>query len=224
MKLFERVFGSKKDAAELRKDRVIARLIDEAVPSNDFLPPHIAVGEDIRRSEEEIVTRLLGAMISAVKGETRDDELIAKVIAQYGAEDCFTPEERAFIDTPEPSDEACVKFAWRYEGVYVLMWALGFFDTLPYPTDIVHVPDMGKLMSRLGREGLLAEARLRPQDDILNAAELAYRYNWAATNARMNNRPAPSNLDAGVVYERHYAFNWLVGYGKQSWDTISTDT
>lgn len=224
MKLFERVFGAKKDASELRKERTIARLTDEAVPTNAFLPPHMAVGQDIRRSEAEVVTRLLGAMIAAVKGETRDDALIAQVIAQYDAADCFTPEERAFIDTPAPTDEACVKFAWRYEGVYVLMWALGFFNTLPYPTDIVHVPDMTGLMSRLGREGLVKEACLRPQDEILDAAELTYRYNWAATNARMNNRPAPSNLDAGVVYERHYAFNWLVGYGKQTWDTISTDT
>ncbi|TNE67435.1 MAG: DUF4272 domain-containing protein [Rhodobacteraceae bacterium] len=224
MKLFGRMFGEKKDAAELRKERAIAQLTDEAVPTNAFLPPHMAVGEDIRRSVEEVVTRLLGAMIAAVKGETRDDTLIAQVIAQYGAAECFTPEERAFIDDPAPSEVTCVQFAWRYEGVYVLMWALGFFDTLPYPTDIVHVPDMGGLMSRLGREGMIREARLRPQNEILDAAELTYRYNWAATNARMNNRPAPSNLDGGVVYERHYAFNWLVGYGKQSWDEISTDT
>jgi hypothetical protein len=27
-----------------------------------------------------------------------------------------------------------------------------------------------------------------------------------------------------VVYERHYALNWLTGYMDQDWDDISTDT
>ena len=27
-----------------------------------------------------------------------------------------------------------------------------------------------------------------------------------------------------VVYERHYALNWLIGYCDQSWDEVTTDT
>jgi uncharacterized protein DUF4272 len=32
------------------------------------------------------------------------------------------------------------------------------------------------------------------------------------------------NLDSGVVYERHYALNWLIGYMGREWDDVTTDT
>ena len=69
-----------------------------------------------------------------------------------------------------------------------------------------------------------AKARLRPQAEILDAADLIYRYNWAATDARINGRSAPAGLDGSVIYERHYALNWLIGYLDLPWDDISTDT
>ena len=52
----------------------------------------------------------------------------------------------------------------------------------------------------------------------------SYRYHWAVVDARVNGLEIPSDIDASVVYERHYALNWLVGYSGQEWDDISTDT
>lgn len=40
----------------------------------------------------------------------------------------------------------------------------------------------------------------------------------------MNGRDAPAGLEKGVVKERHYALNWLVGYMDQAWDDVTTDT
>jgi len=70
----------------------------------------------------------------------------------------------------------------------------------------------------------LRDARLRSQPEILDQADLIYRYHWAVVDARINNKPAPAGLDPGVAMERHYALNWLVGYMDQDWDDISTDT
>jgi len=28
----------------------------------------------------------------------------------------------------------------------------------------------------------------------------------------------------GVIYERHYALNWMIRYGEQEWDDVSFDT
>ena len=36
--------------------------------------------------------------------------------------------------------------------------------------------------------------------------------------------PPAESYDAGVVQERHYALNWLIGYCGQDWDNITTDT
>jgi hypothetical protein len=58
---------------------------------------------------------------------------------------------------------------------------------------------------------------------MLDQADLMYRYNWAVTDARINSKPS-ADLEAGVVQERHYALNWLIGYMDQDWDDVSTDT
>ena len=34
----------------------------------------------------------------------------------------------------------------------------------------------------------------------------------------------PSKDYSGVVMERHYALNWLIGYSDQEWDDVTTDT
>lgn len=109
-------------------------------------------------------------------------------------------------------------------GVHVLLWALGVTDDPGPPDAIVDVPRLAETLRDLGTEGLRARAVLRPQAEILDAADLIYRYHWAVVNARLHGQPAPAGLDAGVVLERHHALNWLIGYAGQDWDDISTDT
>jgi len=210
------------DPAE-RKARSIQQLQSEGVPVLLSLPPVASEAEALHRMETEVVERMLGAMITAVKAETNDDDLIAKIIDQYGAAEFFTPDERAFLADPNPSQAERAKFGWRYEGVLVLMWAVGLED-MSRPTRIVDVGLMASAMSGLGTEGLMAGAKMRPQAEILDMLDLTYRYHWAVVDARIHGRPTPGGLDSGVVYERHRALNWLTGYQGQSWDDISNDT
>ena len=76
-------------------------------------------------------------------------------------------------------------------------------------------PDDGK--------AFVANARMRPQAEILDAADLIYRYHWAVREAGLNKRPAPARLDGEVVMERHRGLNWLIGY-EAEWDEVTTDT
>ena len=55
------------------------------------------------------------------------------------------------------------------------------------------------------------------------AGDRIYRYHWAVRDARIRGESV-DGLDAGVVVERHYALNWLIGYLDQAWDDITTDT
>lgn len=43
-------------------------------------------------------------------------------------------------------------------------------------------------------------------------------------DARVGGKPAPKGLHPGIVYERHYALNWLIGYAGLGWDDLRTDT
>ena len=70
----------------------------------------------------------------------------------------------------------------------------------------------------------IKDAKLRPIGELLDETDLIYRYHWAVVDARLKQKEAPAKLDGGVIQERHYVLNWLVGYMNQAWDDISTDT
>jgi Domain of unknown function (DUF4272) len=207
-----------------RKARSVAILTEEGVPVLDSLPLIETEATSLRRDPEEVIQRTIALAIVAVKGETGDHALGLSLIEQFGAEGYFTPAEQAFMADPAPDDATRTQFTWRYEGVHVMLWALGIYDALGRPDQITDVPLLADTLRELGPEGLRATARLRPQAELLDAADLIYRTNWAVVDARLRGEAAPAGLDAGVVYERHYALNWLIGYGGQAWDDISTDT
>lgn len=210
--------------ATSRKTRSTERLKKEGVPTVSHLP----VIEDSmscrKRTAEEIAQRAIAVCITAVKGEGLEQETVKELVKKYGAEAFFTPAEKAFINNPTPSNQDRVNFAWRYECVWVLLWALGYVESLERPDKICDVVKLVGIVRDHSTEGLIKDAKLRPLDQLLDEADLIYRYHWAVTNARIKGEEAPAQLDGGVVMERHYALNWIIGYMDQAWDDISTDT
>jgi hypothetical protein len=162
--------------------------------------------------------------IVAAKGEGLDQLIIDQLVGEYELASAFTPKEKEFIANRDPTEHDRVQFTWRYECYWVMLWALGIVDKLERPDKICDVKLAVSFLREKGRDGFLKEAKLRPQNEILDAADLIYRYHWAVVDARINDREAPAGLDGGVVMERHYALNWLIGYEDQEWDDISTDT
>ncbi|MGL4236850.1 DUF4272 domain-containing protein [Tabrizicola sp.] len=212
------------DEAEARKARSIAVLEAEGVPYITHLPVIETEATSLRRSDEDVIHRTIALAIVAVKGETGDHALGQALIGQFAAEGYFTPDEQAFMDDPAPDEHTRLQFSWRYEGVHVMLWALGIYPDLGRPDQITDVPLLADTLRDLGPDGLRAKARLRPQAELLDAADLIYRLNWAVVQARLDGTAPPAALDPGVVFERHYALNWLIGYLGQAWDDISTDT
>ncbi len=207
-----------------RKARSIAGLQRLGLPYTQNLPVVEAEADTVRRSDKEVAARALAVMIIAVKGETRDQDLIDSIIDQYDASELFTPEERDFIEATDLPDEAYVQMSWRYESAAVLLWAIGLIDDLPNPDQIIDASLLGTTIRELGAQGLFQSARLRPQSEIVDAADLAYRIHWAAVEARVNGAPPPDGLHPGIAFERHYALNWLIGYAGLDWDNMATDT
>jgi len=212
------------DEAQARKERSIAILTAEKVPHIEHLPVIETEAESTRRTTEEVATRAMALCIVAAKGEGLDQLIIDQLVEEYELASAFTPKEKEFIAEPDPTEHDRIQFTWRYECYWVMLWALGFVDKLERPDKICDVKLAVSFLREKGREGFLKEAKLRPQSEILDAADLIYRYHWAVVDARINNREAPAGLDGGVVMERHYALNWLIGYEDQEWDDISTDT
>lgn len=209
---------------EARKDASHTLLRAEGVPILENLPLVEDEANSTRRSDEEVIQRLIALAIVAVKGETNDHGMALGLVAQFNATGYFTPIEQAFINNTQPSEQDLIDMSWRYEGAHVMLWALGLYPDIGRPDAITDVPLLAETLRDLGPEGLRAKAHLRPQSQLLDATDLMYRYHWAVVQARLDDQPTPAGLDSGVVYERHYALNWLIGYMDQAWDDISTDT
>jgi hypothetical protein len=105
-----------------------------------------------------------------------------------------------------------------------MLWALGFIEELPRPDQIADVPKLAEIVRSNTTESFQKKGKLRKPSELLDQADLIYRYHWAVTDARINGREPPAGLDGSVVYERHYSLNWLIGYMDEEWDDISTDT
>lgn len=211
------------DEAMDRRDRSVTILEAEGIPVNKYLPVIETEAQSLRRSDEEVLQRLLALVVVAVRAETGDEALTQELIQRFGVADSFTPEERRFLETPAPGQQDVINFTWRYEAAHVLLWALQIYDQLGPAGEITDVSAMANVLNGLGPDGLRQRAALRDQAILLDEADLIYRYHWAVRNARLLGEPAPPSLDPSVVMERHYTFNWLIGYGRD-WDEVPTDT
>ena len=217
---------AKEPTAEMiaRKERSHAYLTEKKVPINKTLP-YIEDSSSAKvRSPKEIAERLIGCTICAIGGETGDKKVVDECLTLFSAQKYLTAEEREFVERGLANNQTRIQFSWRYERSWVLLWALGYIDELSYPSDICDVPKLAGMLAGKKAGDLLANAKPRSKQELLDAADLIYRLDWAVVDARVNQKPAPAGLDKGVVVERHAALNWLIGYLDQSWDEITTDT
>ncbi len=210
--------------AAARKAASITRLKSEGVPTLESLPVIADATTARTRTKEEIAHRAIAVCLTAVRGEGVEKEKVDALVKKFGAEKFFTPKEAAFMSDPNPSEQDRIQFAWRYECYWVLLWALGYVDTLERPEGICNVVQAVTVLRDRDTAQFIQEAKLRPLSSLLDEADVIYRYHWAVVSARLKGADSPAKLEPGVVMERHYVLNWLIGYMDQAWDDVSTDT
>ena len=72
---------------------------------------------------------------------------------------------------------------------------------------------------------LVKKSKPRRKKEILDEADLILRYDWSCVEARIKKQEMPGGLQEGVVKERHYALNWLIGVNnKAAWDNVTINT
>lgn len=217
---------------EQRKARSISILKEKGVPYIEHLP--VIESVITPRTPQEIARRAIACLITVQvacdmsRGEDvkKSQEFFQQMLETYGVADELTPKEQMFF-SGKPSNQDAVNMAWKYEAYWPLIWALGLVDSLEYPDQICDCDFAIEAVSSCGSfEELMESARPREISEILDEADLIFRYDWACVNARLHGREAPAGLDSGVVMERHWGLNWLIGKNTDNdeWDTVSTDT
>jgi hypothetical protein len=212
-----------KEASD-RKVRSEALLKERNVPVNSHLPYIEDASEALIRKKEEVALRAMTLLIVAAKAEGLEQEIVDSLIKDYDLSMVLSPNEKRFVEDPDPSQFDRTQFIWRYEAAWVLLWALNYVEELAPPTSICNVPAAVTFLKERTRKQFISDAELRSVSDLLDANDLIYRYHWAVVDTRVNGLKIPSEIDSSVVLERHYALNWLIGYMGQEWDYVSTDT
>lgn len=139
---------------------------------------------------------------------------ISKYLSKY---------EASFVANPFEKQQYYATYLWRYECCLVLMWALGLAE-LDDPAESCDAHIITDLMFGSDFESLSKKAKVKSKEELLDKLDLIYRYNWACTEARIHGKTV-DGLNAEVVYEWHYALNWLARVGGISdWDRIQPNT
>lgn len=224
---------------EQRKTDNLIALKQKGIESLESLPV-IESGEVVKiRSKQEIVERALALVLIAVYAESLHDPsgtveqkqtFISGLIDRFSAQNFFSELESDFLNNENPTQIEVVNFSWQYEPFIVLLWSLGFLskeDALMLPPSFCDVSRGARIIQGFKNyEEFYNNSNLRDVEEILDEADLIYRYNWVCVQERISN---PDNYESrwGIAQERHKALNWLINYGydePQDWDKVSTDT
>jgi len=232
MGLFDRLKSNRHKTPQQRKENSIKLLKESGIKVFEGLPVIEGYEEAKTRTKDEIVQRAVALCIVSVYAEgflsdtpiKENQDFVAPIIEKYNATGFFTEKEKAFLENENPLPQDAINFSWQYECYNVLLWALGFSKNLSFPGEICDVSGLVKILAATPSfEKFYKNSKLRDKEEILDEADLIYRYDWACVDARINGLDI-DKLNSGVVLERHRALNWLINYMEQEWDNISTDT
>ena len=207
-----------------RKQRTEAKLKSVGVPVNDWLPRTTDESEVGLRPAREVARRIMalcavGAVASGLPRTEVDGWLEAE-----GLWSALSPLEAEFLRADNPSPEEEAAFSWRLEAMWPLLWCLGLVRELGWPGDECDVRHMISLIPEFGEPTgpFVERAALRPLPEILDESDLIFRIHWAVREQQLKRRAPLPGLHPAVVYQRHYALNWVTG--DEPWDEVNTST
>ncbi|NLR57807.1 DUF4272 domain-containing protein [Chitinophaga polysaccharea] len=176
------------------------------------------------RSKDEVVDRAIALCFMELKSEQPAKEVLDEFSRHYRVMEKLSDKETIFVTSQSPTSQEMMDANWRAEGAHVMLWALGYIDSLSYPSTPCNVAEDVHHIISTSEADFRNKAKLRSKKEILDQADLILRYEWACVDARLSNAPMPGDLISDVVMERHYALNWLIRYLNQDWDNVSTDS
>jgi Domain of unknown function (DUF4272) len=157
-----------------------------------------------------VVGRAKALCLLALKGQGLSIRESFAFADAYEVWQHLTVDENDFVLDNEAAPQTLVQYAWRFEGLRVMEWALGLVKHLSFPIDPA---DSAKATELCMQEILVPHVgttlELRPAKELLDAADITMSLS-VITAAILAMPEAPVALHPGVVHERMSAFNWLV--------------
>jgi hypothetical protein len=212
------------DASVARKEKNEQLLKSLGVPINPNLP-RIASETEVRLRTPQDVARRAVVLDAVVLVGYRVNTDSVGWLKREGLWDYVSPNEKALFENPTLTAQDLLAAQWRSEALWTLLWAMGDTDELDLPTRLSDAETAERVLPIPGEScaKFINQAKLRPEPELLDAADLIYRIDWAVVDAHLKKTPPPGGFISDIVTQRHYALNWLVRTA-ENWDDVTTDT
>ncbi|WP_435314069.1 DUF4272 domain-containing protein [Cellulophaga fucicola] len=212
---------------KIRKEKNDAFIQSKNIKVNKHLPFIDSESNAKIRSAKEVAERLtILAITNQVAFNTMSAADAINYILEHNLSNLVTAKEKAFLENP--TDEQKNHETWKCECIWTLYWALNKVDNLGFPNQLADLNNVPIEDYPIGKnknpwDFINAQTQLRSTSEILDVNDLYYRLDWACVDARINGQQL-EEVHGGVVYERHYALNWLVNHMDAEWDDVTCDT
>lgn len=213
-----------------RKVRSIKTLQAQGIPYIDELPVIESSYEITGKTLEEIAKRAIVLCISCnfasdlISNKKRrylkeSKKFFNKLLDTYNVKDVMTKDEKNLFD--KMNKNLAIQISWQFEGYVILLWTLGLIDEIEFPDSLVDPDSVTAIVSACDNyREFIEKCQLRDVHEVLDLADLTYRYNWYCVEAKINGEEPIINPE--VVVERHRALNWLLSDKK--WDNVEINT
>lgn len=173
------------------------------------------------RSKEEIVNRMLAdyaiatCALYSLEGKAN---IITSVINQMNEKlnikSALAPEDTNFLNAmseQKVSKQGLQDATWAFEECAMLMWTLGIIDK-PKSDKECNVGQLDEFFFNIkSYDELLSKCMLKTKEEILEQADLLFRYHWACRETRMQGKQLPQ-LNEMIVQEQRRALEWVLNW------------
>ncbi len=133
------------------------------------------------------------------------------MLEKFSIDKNFLTEKEKNILYGNPTEQDIINGIWKYESQYALFWVLGLVEEMNFPSTIAPTDTMVQCVaSKKDINDFLQSVHIRDKEEVLKKADLYYRYHWATTNNRIQEKENEMNMDDGVICERRAGLWWAI--------------
>jgi hypothetical protein len=181
---------------------------------------------DKLRTAKEVAQRTIAlhCAIAAAHGVSKAN--ITEWLKEQNLWSALSPREMSFIESESNDEKSIIRMTWKVEALVPLLWAIKKLDRM---NDMTTVSNTGPLVGAIpalfsDTGGYISSASLRKEKETRDEYERIYDSHCEVRSAMRHGSPAYRGINPHVIFERHYGFNWLIGYLGQAWDVVTPDT
>lgn len=209
----------------MNRQRVLDLLKSLNIPFYDRFPLIDEGQHSEIRSAQDIAKRILVLTYLCYISNVEEDRLeIIDYLKKEELWNSITNDEQKLFLKEKLTEKDRINISWRAEGIWLLLYTINKVEELELPQQEI---EMNSIFERIpdfmaNTGAFIESATIRHFTEILNLSDLIYRLHWALRDVQLNNLP-PLNLNSSIVFERHYAINWVTN-SSLNWDDVTTDT